>query len=42
MNRLSEAVEDYREALMQEPNSKEAQSKLATAEEKIKSGNGSM
>ncbi len=41
MNRLREALEDYREAIVLEPKSKEAQNKVSSAEQKLAAGNGS-
>ncbi len=35
MNRLQEAIEDYKEAIVLEPKSKEALSKLASVRQKL-------
>lgn len=35
MNRLQEAIEDYKEAIVLEPKSKEALSKLSSVEQKL-------
>ena len=38
MDRLLEAIQDYKEAIVLEPKSKEAQSKLASARQKLAAG----
>lgn len=38
MERLLEAIQDYKEAIVLEPKSKEAQSKLASARQKLAAG----
>ena len=42
MDRLPEAIADYNEAVVRDPKSKEAKSKLALAEQKLAAGGASL